>query len=126
MNESQNQTQKHYDGIELLDQETLGMLKEYAKDNPELVKDIYDSFAPEAEELVARVIATAAAEDIEGLRKSAHSLAGISGSIGAKRLQVLNSDIENAIKNGDNTTAVEHALLVEPVYRQLLKMLEDF
>lgn len=127
-----NQTftmQKDYTEISIIDQETVNMLKEYAAGSPELVKDIIDSFRPEAEELVEKIkniLNSSGTKDFEELRKSVHSLAGISGSIGANRLWQIASDTESAIKEPDFDSAIIRAELIPGVFEELVSELERF
>jgi HPt (histidine-containing phosphotransfer) domain-containing protein len=111
---------RSYSNINMLDQEMLDMLNDCADGNPELIHDIFDSFTPEAEELIEAVRKSLKQQNFENIRKSAHALAGISGSIGATRLQQIATDIENAIKSNKNEVASEIAEQLFPNY-ELLK-----
>lgn len=93
----------------MLDQEMLDMLNDCADGNPEIINDIFDSFSPEADELIQAVQTAIKQQDFENLRKSAHALSGISGSIGASRLQHMATDVENAIKSNQNDLALRIA-----------------
>ncbi len=98
-----------YSNINMLDQDMLDMLNDCADGNLELINDIFDSFTPEADELIKTIQTSIKQKDFESLRKSAHALAGISGSIGAARLQQISTDVENAIKSNKNNVAIEIA-----------------
>ncbi|MFW5758740.1 MAG: Hpt domain-containing protein [Bacteroidota bacterium] len=120
-----NMTVKEYANIDLIDQETMNMLQEYAKGNPELVTDIIDSFVPEAQELISKIKNAIHSEDIELLRSSVHSLSGISGSIGASQLRAMASDSENAIKEGAHEKAILLATQIPDAYQELINLLEN-
>ncbi len=119
-----NMTVKEYANIDLIDQETMDMLQEYAKGNPELVTDIIDSFVPEAEELIYKIQNAIQSRNPELLRSSAHSLSGISGSIGASRLRALASDSENAVKEAEHEKAISLATQIPDAYQELLDLLK--
>ncbi|MFP4287806.1 MAG: Hpt domain-containing protein [Bacteroidales bacterium] len=119
-----NMTVKEYANIDLIDQETMNMLQEYSKGNPELVTDIIDSFVPEAEELIGKIQNAIQSQDLELLRSSVHSLSGISGSIGASQLRALASDSENAAKKGEQEKAISLATQIPDAYQELLNLLK--
>lgn len=100
---------RSYSNINILDQEMLDMLNDCADGNPEMINDIFDSFTPEADELIETIQTSIKQKDYETLRKSTHALAGISGSIGATRIQQISTDVENAIKTNKNDVATEIA-----------------
>lgn len=104
----------------MLDQEMLDMLNDCADGNPELINDIFESFTPEADELIDTIQTSIKQQDFDNLKKSAHALAGISGSIGATRLQQIATDVENAIKSNKNNIASEIAEQLSGNY-ELLK-----
>ncbi len=100
---------RSYSNIKMLDDEMLDMLNGCADGNPDLINDIFDSFSPEADELIKAVQTSIKQKDFENLRKSTHALSGICGSIGATRLQQIATDVENAIKSNQNDFAAEIA-----------------
>jgi HPt (histidine-containing phosphotransfer) domain-containing protein len=112
-----------YQNIDILDQETLKMLEEHAVDNPELVKDIFDSFAPEADEIVNKIAKAIEVNDFDTLKSNAHSLAGISGSIGAMRLRQIAADVEAEIKAGDKEKSLEIAGYIFDAYTEFTQMI---
>ncbi len=126
MKESDDQNNKNYQNLEILEDETMNMLKEYAKGNPELVQDIVDSFAPEAKVLITSIEKAVSEENPDELQTSAHSLAGISGSIGANRLYQVARDVDNAIKTGQNQLAFNTAKHIKKHYEELVQLLDEF
>jgi len=100
---------RSYSNINMLDQEMLDMLNDCADGNQELINDIFDSFSPEADELIQAVQSSIKQQDFEKLRKSTHALSGICGSIGASRLQHIATDVENAIKSNQSDLAFKIA-----------------
>ena len=110
----------------MLDQEMLDMLNDCADGNPELINDIFDSFSPEADELMQAVQTSIKQQDFETLRKSTHALSGICGSIGATRLQQIATDVENAIKSNQNDFAAEIAKELFGNYELLKKDIHKY
>jgi HPt (histidine-containing phosphotransfer) domain-containing protein len=115
----------YYDNIDNLDKETIKMLEEHSANNPELVRDIFDSFKPEADELMVKIKDAIDERDLETLRSNAHSMAGICGSIGALRLYTISKDIEMEIKTGDGEKAIALARNMFMAYRELLELIEN-
>lgn len=110
--------------IEILDEETMGMLREYAQGSPEIITDIIDSFEPESSVLIAEIKKATENKDEALLKSSAHSLSGISGSIGALRLKTICSDTENSLKAGNAAQAFILAEMIFPVYEELIATLK--
>jgi HPt (histidine-containing phosphotransfer) domain-containing protein len=113
-----------YSEIVILDEETMEMLKGFAKGNQEMIQEIIDSFEPEASTLIKEIKRAEGEKDFELLRKSAHSLAGISGSIGALRLKQVSSDIENSIKANKHSEAFENINYLFITYFELIETLK--
>jgi HPt (histidine-containing phosphotransfer) domain-containing protein len=110
--------------IDILDEETMGMLREYAQGSPEIITDIIDSFEPESSVLVADIKKAIGLKDETLLKSSAHSLSGISGSIGALRLKTICSDTENSLKAGNASQAFMLAEMIFPIYEELVATLK--
>jgi HPt (histidine-containing phosphotransfer) domain-containing protein len=114
-----------YSEIVILDEETMDMLKSFAKGNQEMIQDIIESFEPEASALIKDIKrASSGDNDYDLLRKAAHSLAGISGSIGALRLRQISSDIENFIKAEKLSEAIENLNHLFAAYFDLIETLK--
>lgn len=124
MDNTHDQFPSRYDHIEMLDQETMDMLKEYSHGNPEIVQDIIDSFEPEASSLMEEIKTAVDTKNDELLRTSSHALAGISGSIGAVRLRKIASETENAIKTGSPQDAYNLTDMLYKTYDDLIAMLK--
>jgi HPt (histidine-containing phosphotransfer) domain-containing protein len=124
MNNIQNKAPNRYSEIELLDDETMSMLKEYAKGSPEIVQDIIDSYEPEGSVIIAEIKKSIKEKNPELLRISAHSLAGISGSIGAIRLKQACAETENAVKAGKMEDAFENTDYIFGIYDELIDLLK--
>lgn len=114
-----------YENIEMIDDSTMAMLNEYAQGSPEIVQDIIDSFEPEASVLIKDMNKALQLEDSEMLRKAIHSLAGISGSIGATRLKKISTDLENEIKSGNPESAMDKASTIFHVFDELIIKLKS-
>jgi HPt (histidine-containing phosphotransfer) domain-containing protein len=125
MNLNEEITTNKYSGIELLDDETLTMLRGFAKDNQEMIRDIIDSFEPEASEIIADIKRAVAHCDPDLLRTATHSLAGISGSIGANRLRQVCSDTENLIKSGHTDQAYKNLVHLYSIYFDLIELMRN-
>ena len=117
--------EKNYKDIDNLDQETVAMLEEHAANNPELVRDIFDSFKPEADELIEKITQAIADKDMNALKSNTHSMAGISGSIGALRLKEIASDMEKEIKSGNNEAAIDLAVHLFPAYSEFSDLIDN-
>ncbi len=124
MNQITDHTEKKYQEIDILDTETFEMLREYSKGNPDLLKDIIDSFEPEGSVIIEEIKHSILVKNPEMLRKSAHSLAGISGSIGAARLKQVCADTENNIKGNREDVAFLLAQMIIPAYTEVVQMLK--
>jgi HPt (histidine-containing phosphotransfer) domain-containing protein len=126
MIEKQEEAARRYAQLSLLDEETMSMLKELSAGNPEIFTDILDSFEPEADTVVQEIKKAVLIKDTASLRTASHSLAGISGSIGALRLRHVCSDTENAIKAGNNDAAIQNATFIFTIYAELIEKLKNF
>ncbi len=115
-----------YSNINMLDQEMLKMLSDCADGNCELINDIFDSFSPEAEELLETIQTSLEKKNFENLRKSTHALAGICGSVGAARMQQIASDVENLIKAGELDNAARIAAELSGNYELLKKEIHEY
>lgn len=124
MNYQTEQFLKKYEAIKLLDEETLNMLNEFASGSPEIVQDILDSFEPEAVKLMDEIKSARENEDAHLLKTAAHSLSGISGSIGAARLRQVASDTENAIKAENLNEAFGLSEVLIKTYDELIALLK--
>lgn len=124
MNNIQNKATNRYSEIDLLDDETMSMLKEYAKGSPEIVQDIIDSYEPEGSVIISEIKKSIKEKNSELLRISAHSLAGISGSIGAIRLKQACAETENAVKAGKIEDAFENTKYIFGIYDELIDLLK--
>jgi HPt (histidine-containing phosphotransfer) domain-containing protein len=124
MNNTYNDASNRYSEIDLLDNETMSMLKEYAKGSPEIVQDIIDSYEPEGSVIIAEIKKSIAEKNPELLRISAHSLAGISGSIGAIRLKQACAETENAVKAGKTEDAFSNTNHIFNIYDELIDLLK--
>lgn len=116
----------YYNSFESMDHETMKMLKEYSVDNPEVLKDIFDSFGPESAELIERLKFALEKKDFEILRYAAHAMAGICGSVGALRLRKISMDIEQMIKSGNNLEASKIAENIFPAYDEYIDLITNF
>ena len=100
------------------------VLRESLGDDDELVKEILDLFKSNADEIMTSLKNAASVNDIESVRKYAHSLKGSSGNIGAKALLEIMKSIEKACSDGD-LNAVENMIRQsEEDYTDLMEELE--
>jgi len=125
MHQQAQHTEKNYLEIDILDSETMDVLKEFAQGNPDVVRDIINSFEPEGSVLIDEICTSIATKNLEMLRKSAHSLAGISGSIGASRLKEICADTENSVKAHRNDDAFIIAGKIIPAYNEVVTLLKS-
>jgi PAS domain S-box-containing protein len=81
---------------------------------PARLRTVVDGYLGAAQARLRRIEACAGAHDLIELAREAHDLKGVSGNVGARRLQQLASELERAAKVGD---ATEAAALAEDVRR---------
>ena len=108
----------------LLDQSTLSALLSLGgEDDPGFARELVDLFAEEAPRLISSMRDAARRGDHDELRRSAHSLKGSSGNLGATSLASRAHDVEQRARasetDGVETTIEEIAALSERVITAL-------
>ena len=94
----------------LLDQNTLSaLLSLVGEGGAELVGELVDLFAEEAPRLISSMREAVGRGDDEELRRSAHSLKGSSGTVGATSLASRAYDVEQRARAGE-TDGVEETI----------------
>lgn len=104
-----------------VDRNTFDMLLMHCNGDDSIIKDIYESFYQDADLLVMEISEAIQSRQNDSLRQSAHSLSGISGSVGAQKLKEISMLIENYIKAGDTYTAFELSERVGGYYNDFRK-----
>ena len=109
-----------------VDVATIEMLLLHSQGDKTIIQDIYDSFYPDAEQLIAEMQQAIIAMHYDKLRKAAHSLSGVSGSVGAMKLKEASRVVENALKNNDTETALALAGEIENLYLAFKTSLQTY
>jgi HPt (histidine-containing phosphotransfer) domain-containing protein len=65
------------------------------------VDEMIDLFAAQAPALIGRAEAALGSEDLDGVRRAAHTLVSVAGNLGARELQRLAADVEQCALRGD-------------------------
>ncbi len=110
---------------EVIEKETIQMLKSHTQGDHTILKDLFDSFNEDAGMMCDEIISAAGKKDFEALRKTAHSLSGTSGSVGAEKLKELSRIIENAVKKQNYAEAVEASAHIKNVFLEFRKQLRE-
>ncbi|MFW5792733.1 MAG: Hpt domain-containing protein [Bacteroidota bacterium] len=124
--DSQNSLSTKYQDISVVDVETIEMLKQHAQGNAEILKDLFDSFIPEAEEQIAELKQAVNIKHKEQIKISAHGLSGISGTIGALQLKVLMSDMENYAKKGEYEKSYQLIEYVDQFFDNFIRQAKKY
>jgi HPt (histidine-containing phosphotransfer) domain-containing protein len=109
-----------YEPIPALDVETIEMLKHHAGGNMDILKDLLESFFPEAEEQINELYESAEKNDTEMFKRCAHGLSGISATIGATQLKTLSVDMEMLAKAGEFDEAYKLLEYVNSFYERFV------
>lgn len=125
MSQQINVKEKYHD-ISVVDVETIEMLKEHAQGNPEIMKDLFDSFIPEAEEQINELKKAVKLKDNEYLKVCAHGMSGISGTIGALRLKTLMKDMENFAKNEEYEKSYQLIEFVDQFFYDFIRKAREY
>jgi HPt (histidine-containing phosphotransfer) domain-containing protein len=87
-----------------LDQEVLDGLRALAADGVDIIGELTDAFVQDGSDRLRKMHEAVASGDAIAVRRAAHSLKGMSGSIGANHLSALTCELEVA-EPGTLTTA---------------------
>jgi HPt (histidine-containing phosphotransfer) domain-containing protein len=100
---AQGQQGGRHDGAPVLDRD--GLL-ERSMDDPELAREVLDTFLKECAELSAALSQALSATDPQASYAAAHSLKGAAGNAGAVRVRDIAKDIEGHARAGDRDAAI--------------------
>ena len=121
MNHENSNILEKYLSIPVVDIETIETLKLHAGGDEDVLKDLFNSFFPEAEEQILELKNAADMDNSELLKKSAHGLSGISATIGANQLKALTADMENYAKSEKYEEAYGLIEYVETFYEKFIE-----
>ncbi|MCK4671198.1 MAG: response regulator [Candidatus Aegiribacteria sp.] len=119
--EAEQKTGKVNKGLDVFDR---SVLRESLGDDHELIEEILELFKSNSDEIMTSLKNAALKDDLETVRKNAHSLKGSSGNIGAKALMKTMKSIEEACSDGDMNSIRTRIRLSEEDYIDLMEELE--
>jgi HPt (histidine-containing phosphotransfer) domain-containing protein len=105
---------------------TIEMLLMHSQGDKTIIHEIYNSFYPDAEQLIEEMNQAVLTMQYDSLRKAAHSLSGVSGSVGALKLKEASRVVENALKRNDTETALALAGEMRSIYQAFLTSLKTY
>ena len=109
-----------------LDLEVVGVLKELGgEENPELFRELVDTFAEDSPARVEAIVASAAQGDADGLRTAAHGLKSSAANMGATHLWRSCRALEELGRDGDLESARPIATAVPGLFDLALKSLQQ-
>lgn len=113
--------------MSVIDERMLEQLLELIGGDKDSLNELIDTFLEEGKEIVEQMAASLDTQDLDVLRRSAHSLKSSAQDFGAVELSQLNAALESQCKNGwpDNAAAqsskiAEHFTLVTEALRRLV------
>ncbi len=98
----------HPSGTEdhFLDEAVLAQIEQMARQHPETVKDLFRSFVEDCQELIIQLTEAHQAHDVERMRHAAHTLKGLSGTLGATGLFRLSDQLNTRLRQEDYTVGL--------------------
>ncbi len=110
---------------EVIEEETIQMLKTHTQGDNAILKNLFDSFFEDADLMCEEIMNASQTGDYETLRKTAHILSGTSGSVGAQRLKELSRIIENAVKKQNYAEAKAASAHIKSVFLEFKNKLNE-
>ncbi len=89
-----------------LDETVLAQIEQMAQQHPEAVADLFRSFIEDCQELIVQLAAAHQAHDVERMRHAAHTLKGLSGTLGATELFRLCDQLNTRLRLEDYTVGL--------------------
>ena len=111
-----------------LDHDVLAGLRELGapqNGEPDILTELVDIFVEDAEPRLAALREAVASGDAEGIERAAHTLKGSAGNMGARRMSVIASDLQDAGTSGDLSTAASLLQNLEFEYDRVKPALEE-
>ncbi|MCK4504231.1 MAG: response regulator [Candidatus Aegiribacteria sp.] len=118
---TKQKTRRMKKGLTIFDR---SVLKESLGNDQELIREILDLFKNNADGIMTSMKNAALKDDLDTIRKSAHSLKGSSGNIGAKAFMETMRSIEEACADGDVNSVRTRVRQSEEDYTELMEELE--
>lgn len=122
----ENEAAEYLLALEHVDKATIEMLLMHTQDDRTVLFEIFDAFYPDAEQLISEIQGAVILEKEESLRRAAHSLAGIAGSVGALKLKEAARYVENSIKKGSPRAAFAIAENMDEIYQDFKADIQNF
>jgi HPt (histidine-containing phosphotransfer) domain-containing protein len=108
----------------VLDPAALERLKSIGGDDTSFLSELIDTFLEESPRLMTQLREAAAGGDLEGLRRSAHTLKSNSAEFGASALSGLCRELEEMAKNRTPAGVMERVNAAEEECRRARSALE--
>jgi HPt (histidine-containing phosphotransfer) domain-containing protein len=102
----------------LINAPTLSMLKKNTADNPEFLKELFQSFIDDSQELIDELQRTAENEDIDDFYIAVHTLKGLSGTIGCSRMFELLKLMDTLNKEKNFTGSMAHLEMLHIMFQE--------
>lgn len=114
------------DNVPHVDKGTIDMLLMHSGGEKSIIEDIYGAFFADVDLMVTDINQSLDSQQEEGLRRHAHSLSGVAGSVGALRLKEIARIIENAIKSGNTELAFHLAPRIPEIYTTFKQEIKNY
>ena len=93
-------------------------------DQPDPLKDIIDLFIQQTPELVSALETACSESNVQALGRTAHTLKGSAGNVGAEQLAALCKELELALKPGTSSAARPLVTGIAQEFTSVRKILE--
>tara|TARA_Y100000589_G_scaffold282435_1_gene279936 strand:- start:376 stop:723 length:348 start_codon:yes stop_codon:yes gene_type:complete len=110
--------------MQRLNKETIDMILELANGDNGVLLELFNSFLKDAKELSEDITSAVCNLEWEEVQFKAHTLKGLSGTIGAKTLYDICKTLNSDLKNGNKMTASSLAYSLSVEYKELEKYIE--
>jgi HPt (histidine-containing phosphotransfer) domain-containing protein len=108
--------------LPVLNNDTFSNLKKQTQSQPELLKEIFDSFFEDVNEMIAGLKDSVTNQDFQVYTTTLHTLKGLSGTIGASRLFELTNCIYTKARMNDFSLADDSIPLL---HKYILELEEE-
>ncbi len=98
--------------LPVLNLNTFDNLKKQTQSQPDLLKEIFDSFFEDVTEMMAGLRQSVESKDFENYTATLHTLKGLSGTIGATRLFEITNYLYTQARMNDFSSAVSGLPLI--------------
>ncbi len=110
----------------ILDLRVIDQLKELIGGDVEELHELIKLFLVEAKDILSDMDTSLETQDLELLRRSAHSLKSSSQDFGATRLSELNAALESSCRNHWPESAANHVVKIADSFKQVDVALNEY